>query len=323
MLSWHHRADGVAPFYIRRLFRIAPMFWLAIVFVLICDGVASHQWAPVGISWWHVALTGTFMHGWSPQSINSIVPGGWSVAVEMTFYALFPLLAFFCQSLVRSVIMLLLSLVLSMLLNAAVPQVFIATPPHQPANLVAAFQYFWFGSQLPIFLIGITAYFAIKTARPKNALWSNLAVYLSLLLMAVVALAGHFNLPIVKQILPNHYLTFGFLFGLLTYGLGCAATSIVVNRLASFVGKVSFGGYLWHFAVLGLFNKLAARGIDPFQLNDKTLGWPYFIQYLVIVTIITIALSYATYRLVEQPMVRIGSSIAKTVRRRAAGEAMA
>jgi peptidoglycan/LPS O-acetylase OafA/YrhL len=315
MLSWHHRADGVVPFYIRRIFRIAPMFWLAIVVVLVFDGFASHYWAPAGISWWHVAAASVFMHGWSPQSINSVVPGGWSVAVEMTFYALFPLLAFLCQSFFRTVAMLFISLVVGMILNNAMPYFFSPDPPQQPAYLITAFRYFWFWSQLPIFLIGIATYFAIRDARPKNVFWPNLAVYVSLLCVALVALGDYVPLSAaLRQALPNH-LKFGLCFGLLAYGLGCGASSIVVNRFAGFVGKVSFSGYLWHFAVLSFFSKLAAQGIDPFQLNDKTLGWPYFLQLLVVVTIATTALSYVTYQFVEQPMIRIGSNVAKNVRR--------
>ena len=39
MLSWHARSDGALPFYIRRVFRIAPMFWLAIPFYSIIFGL--------------------------------------------------------------------------------------------------------------------------------------------------------------------------------------------------------------------------------------------------------------------------------------------
>src|SRR5260370_37451670 len=37
-------------------------------------------------------MTGLFIHGWLPDTITSIVPGGWSVADEVMFYAVFPLL---------------------------------------------------------------------------------------------------------------------------------------------------------------------------------------------------------------------------------------
>jgi len=58
------------------------MFWLAIPFFLLLTG----KGAPA----WEVATTALFVHGFHPQTINSVVPGGWSIAVEMTFYAVFP-----------------------------------------------------------------------------------------------------------------------------------------------------------------------------------------------------------------------------------------
>ncbi len=39
MMSWHARNDGAARFYIRRIFRIAPMFWLGSFFFFgVTDG---------------------------------------------------------------------------------------------------------------------------------------------------------------------------------------------------------------------------------------------------------------------------------------------
>jgi peptidoglycan/LPS O-acetylase OafA/YrhL len=76
MLSWHHRQDGVMPFYLRRLFRIAPMFWLAIPFFLMVNGTTKSFWAPEGIHGWQIAATALFVHGFHPRSINSVVPGG-------------------------------------------------------------------------------------------------------------------------------------------------------------------------------------------------------------------------------------------------------
>ena len=34
--------------------------------------------------------TAFFLHGLHPEAINSVIPGGWSIAVEMTFYLFFP-----------------------------------------------------------------------------------------------------------------------------------------------------------------------------------------------------------------------------------------
>jgi peptidoglycan/LPS O-acetylase OafA/YrhL len=36
-LSWHSRAEGAGAFYVRRVFRIVPMFWVAIAFYVLVD----------------------------------------------------------------------------------------------------------------------------------------------------------------------------------------------------------------------------------------------------------------------------------------------
>lgn len=57
-LSWRFRStqEGhpTRDFYIRRFFRIAPMFYLAIVLYVLLNGLAPQYWAPNGIKWWFV-----------------------------------------------------------------------------------------------------------------------------------------------------------------------------------------------------------------------------------------------------------------------------
>tara|TARA_R110001583_G_scaffold7158_5_gene35649 strand:+ start:19954 stop:20658 length:705 start_codon:yes stop_codon:yes gene_type:complete len=100
-------------FFIRRFFRIAPMFYLAIIIYISFYGMAERLFTPNGIEWWYIPLTALFIHGWYPESINSIVPGGWSIAVEMTFYLMVPYLFSKLTSIKITLIALLLSLVLS------------------------------------------------------------------------------------------------------------------------------------------------------------------------------------------------------------------
>ncbi len=101
-LSWEARKNNeISPlrnFFIRRFFRIAPMFYLAIFFYALLYGFSPRYWAPNGIEWWFIPLTMFFSHGFHPETINSIVPGGWSIAVEMCFYATLPLLLSYVTS---------------------------------------------------------------------------------------------------------------------------------------------------------------------------------------------------------------------------------
>jgi peptidoglycan/LPS O-acetylase OafA/YrhL len=51
-----------------------------------------------------VVLSVLFLHALSPSAINNVVPGGWSIGVEMVFYLLAPLAFFLTQTRVRLVL---------------------------------------------------------------------------------------------------------------------------------------------------------------------------------------------------------------------------
>ncbi|MCX5882897.1 MAG: acyltransferase family protein, partial [Deltaproteobacteria bacterium] len=95
-MSWRFRSKHeISPFrdfFLRRFFRIAPMFYVAIVFYVLLYGFSLRYGSPNGIEWWFVPLTALFLHGFHPETITSVVPGGWSIAVEMNFYLVLPLL---------------------------------------------------------------------------------------------------------------------------------------------------------------------------------------------------------------------------------------
>ena len=86
----------LTSFYLRRVFRIAPLFWAAMIFYRAFPHVMPSfwlgQWSPHGVQTSYVVVTALFLHGWDPATFNCVVPGGWSIAVEMSFYLVFPLL---------------------------------------------------------------------------------------------------------------------------------------------------------------------------------------------------------------------------------------
>lgn len=81
----------ILNFFIRRFFRIAPMFYLAIILWLylsvdIIYTYNDYRKITIGSITSHLFL----LHGLNPNWQDSLVPGGWSVAVECIFYILCP-----------------------------------------------------------------------------------------------------------------------------------------------------------------------------------------------------------------------------------------
>ena len=101
-------------FFIRRFFRIAPLFYVAIIFFLWKDGFGPRHFlgdAP-SITLSNILSTFFFVNGVNPYWITSIVPGGWSIAVEMTFYATLPFIFNKIKTLTQAIWFTVISLVI-------------------------------------------------------------------------------------------------------------------------------------------------------------------------------------------------------------------
>ena len=149
-------------YFLRRLFRIAPLFWLAVLFYLWWYGTGPQYWAPRGIGWPAVLATIGFAHGWSPTTINSVVPGGWSIAVEMNFYLLVPVLVRVSDEPAT------LRVVLHGVrcwdrpsINLAMQPVFLRLLAPDEQYLADLMRIMWLPTQLPVFAAGFVLYYAL------------------------------------------------------------------------------------------------------------------------------------------------------------------
>ncbi|QPF84232.1 acyltransferase [Bradyrhizobium genosp. L] len=283
MLTYGERSDLAAAgsFYLRRAFRIVPLFWLAIPFYLaITGGAGIKQWAPDGISATDVALTVGFLQLFSPTAFNSVVPGGWSIAVEMQFYLLFPLLIrlfrqpngpLACYGLIA-----LTSVVAGVVADHyLVPRLAAALPPLQ-AYLAAGLYYCWLPRQAICFGLGLLLYDVIERgSRPR----------LGALLLVGACLTSSWGAQV------------GLLFAM-AYVLLAGKAS---NSLIGLLGRHSYAVYLLHFAVLSALAKWLQ--VDLVLMTVLVVG-------------VSLALSYVLIEpLIERRFNRLGHLLAVSVGR--------
>jgi peptidoglycan/LPS O-acetylase OafA/YrhL len=283
----------VRNFFIRRFFRIAPMYYLGIAYFLWQDGWGDRYWlgSQDAITTGNVLANVFFVHWLNPYWITSLVPGGWSITVEMTFYLLVPLLFRLLRSLDHATRALVASLLLCLVLHAMLSGIsFVADP-----FIWQYYLFLYFPAQLPVFLMGIMAFFVVArrdyVIRPGTLLW-----------LAATGLVTLLTYPYA------YVLLFAAFFVALLVTLSRRPFRLLVNAGTVFVGKVSYSAYLVHFAVLHWLRQWNL--LDVLPTHRQTLALLNFGLKYVMVVLLTVGISYVFYKVIEVPFQRLGNKLA-------------
>jgi len=303
-MSWVARNEGASEFYTRRIFRIAPMFWVAIIFFVWLNGTGPSSYAPNGIGFRHIAMTALLVQGFWPDTISSVVPGGWSVADEVIFYALFPAIVppMFKASWKTLIIVAVVAIVIGPRLSGLFENGFSYLWPGLESVTGNYFGLWWFPRQLPCFIFGIMLFrvSAQGCAVPVSVV--RCLCFLSIALILLIPL-----LDGVKYVLPLGLVTtYGIVFTLFAFSLMYWPSSFLIGRPIEWIGKISYSAYFIHFVTLRILPLLPSTGWPAVDF-----AYMYSVQVLV-----TVGFSSLTYLIIEKPMIRVGAALIAAQRRR-------
>jgi len=291
-LSHDNRRNERHPtlnFFLRRFFRIAPMFYLATALACL---FAPDLAGPVG----DVVLSLLFLHGITAHSIVHGAIAGWTIADEAIFYMLLPLLFRMIRSFTTALWWLVITIPVLYLSTQAIA--------HVSSPVTAEFAtFFSFPVEFPIFLIGIAVYFFWKEklkGRIKNQSMSRLFIASSLSLFCLALPSGNKTLYLSSLALA-----------LLVLGLSIFPWPILVNPFTRFVGRISFSVYLLHYYVLHFAQNVANR--SALLVHHPLVA---FSVLVLTTTTAIIPLSYLTFRLVEEPGRLLGKLLIATLENR-------
>lgn len=319
LLSWHGEVArrghaDIGAFFLRRVFRILPAYYLGGLFYWWLDppahgfDLAQFLTAYGFVNLWHPLTAPTVMGQWS------VIPGGWSVSVEFTFYALFPLIASFITSLRRAIVFTLAALLFAILANRVG---FALWGERYSTRAVEDILYFWFPNQLPVFALGTMVFFLLRPAaiipqRFAGAI-AGLALvgFFALAWAAVPQWAGEAGWPI------GHAQAASLPLALFVLALSRAAPGgLFVNPLVAWVGKISFSAYLIHYAAIELL-----PGRFPHLFHTGASGLAAILAYAagwLAVTGATCLCAFCTYHVIERPMIALGRRLINARRARLA-----
>jgi len=304
-------------FYIRRFFRIAPLFYLAIPFYFlwrVC--VEYYKFGVIGIpnnySIHGVIETIFFVHGFDPKNFNFVVPGGWSIAAEMSFYAIFPIL-FFIQSKYKSkkfitfsVSVLLLCLIIKNFLIYDVQPIFIEKGYIKKFAVEYDFLNDFMLNQISVFSIGIICYQYIYSKNKFSAHKKRitpLAIPLIIVSCFLLNSQSYTRTPFTGLIYPA---LLAMAFALITIKLSTVNEFTgSISKILIEVGKVSFSMYLIHFFILDVVHFFFYKTINNFVQTPEI---QLFLMYTTVL-VLTFFISKFTYKHIEKKGIDVGNNL--------------
>lgn len=282
----------------RRALRIFPIYYLIILFFIIVgvDGI-SEDWPYL------VTYTYNFRVSHMPNWEYFLYAPYWSLSVEEQFYVFFPLLVLLLNKRPK----LQIGIFVCVVLLAFTERIFNFTTIHIYVNLVTnmgalalgaigawLMKYGYFKQKIfNSFFVEVVFFIALGIAlKTQNTLIIFYAFPLLNLFLVIKASAFDFKLRIIDKIL--------------------------VHKWSLFIGKISYGLYLYHIMVQHFFTKYVVYPLwekIPFEslgffakleYNETLVKFPFTIS-------LTVLIAYLSFRFIESPILKMKDKYFKPV----------
>ena len=292
--SLTNRPNWIPEYFLKRFFRIAPLFYFMIALEIARQIVFARM---IVTDFNSILLNMTFTFGFVPFS--GFIWGGWSVGVEMIFYAIFPVLLQTIRTHRSSLVLLVMSIVVSYLIKQALHAQHIALIPQPRWD----WSYFAFASNIGFFAMGIYAY-QVSCLYKGSILASRIVPW-----FAVIIIGGLMFFDAGKYFRGNGR------WDSVIWGLGLMALCVwqsvspslfFANRIFEYLGERSFSIYLLHPVVIVLLKDHLARIYEALQPH---LGPTSFFVCAALIIALVLVFAEFTYRLIEVPGIRFGRKL--------------
>lgn len=294
--------ENLLVFYIKRYFRIAPLYYLGILiyyFVSFFNNLVTKRHvfeAGDQYTLTNVLSNIFFIHGFVPSAYNNVVPGGWSIGTEMAFYAIFPFLFLLYDKKKFYISVLYILLTISVCYSLVILL---------EDNFDKWFLYFNLVNMLPVFILGIFYYIFLKNFNKTCILRSKyLTIFITIFLLVISYISFTYYHNIIFTPLLGA-LCFIFLIDLFKH------FDNLNNYILVKIGQLSFSIYLFHFIFAHQFSK----GIDLILKEKLNPSIIYFICFFMTI-ILTYLIAYESEKLIEKPGINFGKYLIKNLRNR-------
>ena len=290
----------VGAFYKKRLWRILPSYLFAVLFAFVCSYIKGDAYGGTAALWKDLLAHLTFTHTFSYRNYvwSSLNVALWTLAIEMQFYLLFPLVA---RSFARRT-------GLSFGVMVGISLLFRGWVRTMSDPTV------WF-NQLPgmldLYAFGMLAAHILAHREGAERRWWNALG--ALLCLAGICQILHLQSPangretqILQMLwrLPLGALGAGFLL------FGCqwpeGLDRVLGNRLTRFLAGISYNFYIWHQYLSVKLKEWHIPAYSAAELPQATEGMVWQRQYTACCFLLALAAATAVTYLLEKPFTRLG-----------------
>lgn len=261
-----------AKFYVNRLARIYPLYLLALLlYIPIRLSIYPVDiWLPV-----HLLM----FQSWFPQTTMEYNFPGWSISVEIFFYALFPFLLNFLMKrkktlYIFTVVSLALWLVTQVIFNVLLKSSFYEGNPSRSYNIL----FYNPLMHLNQFLVGMASgFFYLKNYKKYSGNFDFLLIIISIMIFFVMKYIHDISFH-------NGLLAFLFVpfIIILCFNTSGRITKLFSHRVLIVLGEVSFGLYILQLPVFYYLR----------ELDTGNANFDFLIKFLILLLISTLSYYY-------------------------------
>jgi peptidoglycan/LPS O-acetylase OafA/YrhL len=336
VLARFRQSSGPAtlPYFRRRFLRIFPAFWLVFTVVLLVPQFHGLTWQRPSTSGliYHYTLT----HIYFRDHVLGPVQQSWTLATEIAFYAFLPLYAVFMRRVLRRSSHLLrseLAGVAALYVFSVAFRLWLFVGVEDNTN---GMYNTWLPARIDLFALGMLLAVLSAWVQARNleepwwvrARWFPIAAW-AVAIISFWYLSIGFGLNDISKRQPGvdfsrpQQMWLQFFWGVTGFFLVLPAVfgrrdtgpvhRVLHNRVAAWIGLISYGIYLWHEAIIDWY----------LHLTDAVAFRESFLKMTVFMLAFTFIIAALSYYLLERPVLRLKDRPATTwFRRRPRSEAL-
>lgn len=278
-----------------RALRIIPLYYVTVFVLLVLEPLGAHA-----SDWWRYVL---FIQNYSIRTVERLDSPMWSLAVEIQFYLLLPLLAWAIGKLskrrLRRAIVVVAGLGVASLALRLADVTLASSTSFSPLNGPFALPtlFYFFATGMLIALLRLAAQRGPAGARERWRASPDPWLLFALVLWALTAVHPRWE-PLVAL---ASFCVVGAC--VLAPGRGVLARVLDWRPLAV-VGVASYSLYLWHVPLLVALSGTQFRFFDLRPAIDLTAPQS-FKALLVLGLVVCVAVALASYSIIEAPFLRL------------------